>query len=77
MLTICIRGHIVHWQIKGPICKFFENLFFSENSSKGPNAHMASEIGIILGAIRRKNVNRAFRILHCLIAILQLGPFLA
>ena len=28
---------------------------------------MASEIGIILGAIRRKNVNRAFHILHCLI----------
>ena len=28
---------------------------------------MASEIGIILSAIRRKNVNRAFHILQCLI----------
>ena len=49
------------WQIKGPICKFFENRFFSENSSKRPNAHMASEIGIILAQLEGKNVNRAFR----------------
>ena len=37
---------------------------------------MASEIGIILGAIRRKNVNRAFHILHhCLIGNFTVGAF--
>jgi hypothetical protein len=55
-LNICLKNceYIVHGQIKGPICTFFENLFFSENSSKGPNAHMASEIGVILAQLEGK-----------------------
>ena len=55
---------------KRPYLQIFrKSFFFSENSSKGPNAHMASEIGIKLAVFKRKNVNRAFHILHGLIAI--------
>ena len=68
-LTIHSKINFVRRQIKGPICKFFENRIFSENSSKGLNAHMASEIGIKLAVFKRKNVNRAFHILHDIIAI--------